>query len=134
MKKSLILAGLLALSSVGFAEEIEKVGFLTTKWCADKGLFADCRMETVFCKEGQCFKKDDVFNTDVKGEFVLFVHDEGKYYELIMPAGFQLGEILEKGINKNEVTITGELIGNKIEVKSFEAPPPPKKSFFKGCL
>lgn len=135
MKKALILAGLLAIGSFAFAQSVEKVGFLTTKWCLNKGLLADCRMETIFCKEGECYKKQNEFTTDVNAELVLFIHDDGKAYDLELTPGLQLGELLEKAINKNEVTVRGELIGNdKIKVIEYEAPPPPKKSFFKGCL
>ena len=45
-----------------------------------------------------------------------------------------LGEVLETAINRNEVTIIGKIHGNTIDAKSFKAPPPPKKSIFKGCL
>ena len=134
MKKSLILAGLLMISGSALAEEVEKVGFLTTKWCADRGLFADCRMETVFCNAGNCHKNEKNFTTDVNGKLVLFIHDEAKAYKLEFNDGFAMGEMLEKAMNKNEVTIAGNLNGDTITVKSFEAPPPPKKSFFKGCL
>jgi len=34
----------------------------------------------------------------------------------------------------NEVTIMGELKGDTIIASGFKAPPPPQKSFFKGCL
>lgn len=134
MKKVLVLVSLLMLGTSAFAEEIEKVGFLTTKWCANNGLFTDCRMETVFCGEANCFKKEGDFSTDIKGQLVLFVHDEAKVYNLEFAPGFHMGELLEKGINKNEVTVIGNLDGSTIQVSSYEAPPPPKKSFFKGCL
>lgn len=132
MKKLLILT--LVLMSFVHANQDEKSGFLTTKWCADKGLFADCRMETVFCGYEGCHEDMVEFNTDVKGEIVLMVHDEGKYYTTEFEHNIEMGEVLEKAINKNEVTLMGSIQGNHIKVSEFEAPPPPKKSFFKGCL
>lgn len=112
----------------------EKEGFLTTKWCADRGLFADCRMETIFCGYEGCYKDQKEFKTDVNATFVLNVHSEGKYYIAKFNHGIELGEVLEKAINKNEVTLIGEIKGDTIIVEDFKAPPPPKKSFFKGCL
>ena len=45
-------------------------------------------------------------------------------------------KMIDKGINRNEVTLIGDFNAatNTIIVKEFKAPPPPKKSFFKGCL
>lgn len=134
MKKTLLLlAGVLLTLSLAQAAQ-EKEGFLTTKWCADRGLFTDCRMETIFCGYEGCYKDQKEFNTNVNATFVLNVHSEGKYYLVEFSEGIELGEILEKAINKNEVTLIGEIEGNTIKVEDFEAPPPPKKSFFKGCL
>jgi hypothetical protein len=49
MKKLLIFLAMVVLFTTAHATQ-EKEGFLTTKWCADRGLFADCRLETVFCR------------------------------------------------------------------------------------
>jgi hypothetical protein len=37
-------------------------------------------------------------------------------------------------MNKNEVTLVGDIDETSIKVYDYKAPPPPKKSFFKGCL
>lgn len=134
MKKlsSAILA--LAIATGAFASDEEKTGFLTTKWCAEKGLFTDCRLETIFCGYEGCFKDEKEFKTDVTKDIVLNVHDEGMYYKVEFTKHVELGEVLEKAMNKNEVTLIGKIKGDVISVHEFEAPPPPKKSFFKGCL
>ncbi|MBN2823769.1 MAG: hypothetical protein JXQ76_00475 [Campylobacterales bacterium] len=113
----------------------EKQGFLTTKWCAQQGMFTDCRLETVVCGEGGCFKKWE-FGDKETLELVIFVHDEGKYYEISPQEGLHVSELIEEGLSRNEVTIKGSYDKSKniILATSFDAPPPPKKSFFKGCL
>ncbi len=129
---ALVTAGLLASS--GEKGEFEKKGFLTTEWCAKNDLFADCRLESYHCGEGGCFR-EWVPGEPEKMKMVLFVHDEGKIY-YIKPEGIHVSELLEKAANRNEVTIIGKLEsdGKTIEAHEFKAPPPPKKSFFKGCL
>lgn len=131
--KKVLLATLLASFSLFANEgEIEKSGFLTTQWCVDNDMFADCRLESYVCGEGGCFKDFDPAEI-TKSQIVLYVHDELKSYP-IDTSGIHLSELLEKGANKNEVTITGELEDGTIKASEFQAPPPPKKSFFKGCL
>jgi len=131
--KKLTLLALSALVLFG-AQQFEKKGFLTTKWCAKNDLFADCRLESYHCGYGGCFK-DWLPGEKEKMELVLYVHDEGKIYN-VKPAGVNVAELIEKAANRNEVTLIGTLEkdGKTIDVKSFKAPPPPKKSFFKGCL
>lgn len=133
MKKLLLVLATLFVVNAS-ASDVEKTGFLTTKWCADRGLFTDCRLETLFCGYEGCFKDEKEFKTDVTATIVLNVHDDGQYYEVDFGHRIELGEVLEKAINKNEVTIVGEFKDGKILAHEFEAPPPPKKSFFKGCL
>ncbi len=131
MKKiNLFLASLL-LTSLSFAQEVTKKGFLTTKWCADNGYFTDCRLESVVCGEGECFKHWN-FGDKMKEELVLYVHDDLKSYKIKLD-GIPRHE-LDEAINRNEVSFTGELKGDTIIAKDYKAPPPPKKSFFKGCL
>ena len=130
----IVLLLILFLSPFALANEEEKSGFLTTKWCAERGMFADCRVETIFCGYENCHKEQKVFNNDIKGQLVLVVHDEGKNYNVNFNHNIKMGEVLEKALNKNEVTLMGKIEGNTILVHEFEAPPPPKKSFFKGCL
>jgi hypothetical protein len=114
-------------------EPIEKKGFLTTEWCAKNDLFKDCRLETAVCGYEGCFKSWE-FGDPIKETMVLYVHDDGKYYFV------DLGHIerseLDEAMNRNEVTLVGHYDPQKnvIHVESFKAPPPPKKSFFKGCL
>ena len=114
-------------------EDFEKKGFLTTKWCAQNGMFKDCRLETVVCGYEGCNRKWE-FGMPMTDNMVLFVHDEGKYYKVMLD-GVKRSE-LDEAINRNEVTLIGSYDekNNVIHVKEFKAPPPPKKSFFKGCL
>lgn len=129
----LALSALLATFAVASSEEFEKKGFFTTKWCAEQGMFKDCRLETVVCGSGGCFQ-DWKFGDPTKEELVLYVHDDGKYYPVSLD-GIPRSE-LDEAINRNEVTFVGEFDASKnmIVAKEFKAPPPPKKSFFKGCL
>lgn len=140
MKKLLLsLTTIAALSVSAFGADQEKEGFLTTKWCAERGMFADCKTESVFCGYEGCYK-DVEFKVDVDVKnIVLYVHDEGKYYHTKYPHGkdghgIHMGHFLESSMNRNEVTLIGKIKGDVIEVHDFKSPPPPKKSFFKGCL
>ncbi len=129
MKKILILLAALLLSAQ--AADIEKKGLLTSKWCAQNGYFADCRLESMVCGSGECFLSWE-FGDKVVDELVLFVHDENKLYDIDYHAISRYS--LDEPMNRNGVTITGELKGDTLVVKSFKAPPPAVKSFFKGCL
>jgi hypothetical protein len=121
-------------SSADANSTFEKKGFLTTKWCAEQGMFADCRMESIVCGEGECNQKWE-FGDKEKMELVLLTHDELKYYN-IDTSKIDLSKAIEEGINKNEVTIKGDFDegANTIVATSFEAPAAGGKSFFKGCL
>lgn len=112
-----------------------KEGFLTTKWCADQGLFADCRLESIVCGEGGCFQNWE-FGDKMKTELVIYVHDDLQYYKIVPTASISMAQVIEKGINRNLVTIAGSYDSktNTITATEFKSPPPPKKSFFKGCL
>ncbi len=133
MKKLVLVIAFSLLGTFGFAKEdmVTKKGFLTTKWCAENGYFADCRLETVVCGKGGCFRNWN-FGDKMEEELVLYVHDELKTYQI------KLDKIprheLDEAINRNEVSFSGEIKGDTIIAHEFEAPPPPKKSFFKGCL
>ena len=129
MKKIALLMALLAISVC--AESIEKKGFLTSKWCAQNGYFSDCRLESMVCGSGECFKRWE-FGDKVTDELVLFVHNEQKSYAIDYSSIPRYK--LDEPMNMNEVTITGELRGDTIVASGFKAPPPPQKSFFKGCL
>lgn len=132
----LLTAGLIALafSTSAVAEEVELEGFLTTKWCADNGMFTNCRLETVMCGYEGCLGDMKEFSTDVNSELVLFVHKEVKSYPVKFPATIKLSTILKEALNRNEVILIGNLKDNVLYVEEYEAPPPPKKEFFKGCL
>ena len=84
MKK---IAVLIALLAVGLcADSIEKKGFLTSKWCAENGYFSDCRLESLVCGSGECFKSWE-FGDTVTDELVLFVHDNKKLPVVNFAAG-----------------------------------------------
>ncbi len=113
--------------------DMEKDGFLTTKKCAEAGSFQDCYLQNYICGSNDCYKK---FEAGVYGnpEIVLYSHVDGIIYNLDV-SKLEMSE-LDQGINRNEVTITGKYDPSTqtIYATKFEAPPPPKKSFFKGCL
>jgi len=135
--KKVILIGLGLLFAAGAAwakgEEIEKKGFLATEWCVKNDMFKDCRLESYACGAGGCYEHWN-FGDKPTGRLVLYVHDDGKYYYV------DLGHIepseLDEAKNANEVTFKGtyDPKTNTIHAREFKAPPPPKKSFFKGCL
>ena len=133
MKKLTALLAVLALSVAANASEFEKNGFLTTKACAEKGIFVDCSLDAYSCGTEGCFETNEP-GVNKPDSLVLFVHDDGKYYN-IDAKSFSRAE-LDEGISKNAVTVTGEFDkrSNTIVVHEFKSPPPPKKSFFKGCL
>ncbi|MDD3343940.1 MAG: hypothetical protein PHR87_10230 [Sulfurospirillaceae bacterium] len=131
MKIIQILVSLLLASTLFAAGDVEKKGFLTTKWCAERGYFSDCRLESTVCGSGDCFKTWE-FGDPIKEELVLFVHDEGKIY-LIDYSKIERYK-LDEPMNVNGVTIVGQLKGDTIIASGYKAPPPATKSFFKGCL
>ncbi len=112
---------------------IEKQGFLTIDSCAASGAFTDCYLENYICGSDGCFKE---FEPGVFGDvqIVLYLHKEGHTYN-IETSGVPAQDV-DMGINRNEVTVIGEYDKetNTIYASEFQAPPPPKKSFFKGCL
>jgi 4-hydroxy-L-threonine phosphate dehydrogenase PdxA len=69
-----------------------------------------------------------------KVPLALFQHNTGKTY-IVDVTNLKASELGE-GYNKNGVVIVGTLdeATNTIHATEFKAPPPPKKSFFKGCL
>ncbi len=153
MKKITLLSSTLALSlmfvftTASFAEEkaadasataeksdvMEKMGFLTTDKCAAAGQFTDCYLENYSCGSDDCFKKVDA-GVSSKVNIVLFSHIDGKTYNVdvtnINPVQ------LDKAINRNDDTVIGKYNEqtNTIVATEVKGPPPPKKSFFKGCL
>jgi len=113
----------------------EKQGFLTTKWCAEQGLFADCRLESIVCGKGGCFRKWE-FGDEMVTQLVLYVHDDLQYYNIKPAEHFKMAELIKTCINRNLVTIKGKhgAKTNTITAYEFKAPLPTEKPFFKGCL
>lgn len=133
MKKLLLVSA--ALSVALFANEGEEFeGLLTTPGCAAQGAFADCYLENYACGSDGCFRKNDAGVITKDAKYALFQHNTGKVYT-IDTTKLKLSEMRE-GINKNGVIVVGTLdeATNTIKATEFKAPPPPKKSFFKGCL
>ncbi len=107
----------------------EKRGFLVTRWCADQGLFVDCRLESLVCGSGGCFKHWE-FGKKEKRELVLYVHDDLQYYGIKPAEGLSMGELIDKAFAKNLVTIRGRyekqtnsIIAISFELLPQEAPP-----------
>ncbi|MBN2870642.1 MAG: hypothetical protein JXK04_06785 [Campylobacterales bacterium] len=132
MKKIALICAALVFSA--FANEPEEFeGFMTTPSCAAQGAFADCYLENYACGSDGCFKKIEPGERGAPN-IALFVHATGKTYNIDV-SKLKLSE-LKEGMNKNGVMIVGTLdeATNTIKATEFKAPPPPKKSFFKGCL
>lgn len=134
--KKLLLIGAALVASV-FANEPEGQefeGIMVTPSCAAQGAFADCYLENYACGSDGCFKKAE---PGVRGKpnIAIFQHATGKTYTVDVSGLKTLSELGE-GMNKNGVIIVGTLDAatNTIRATEFKAPPPPKKSFFKGCL
>ncbi len=133
MKKLLLVSA--ALSVALFANEGEEFeGLLTTPGCAAQGAFADCYLENYACGSDGCFRKSDAGVITKDAKYALFQHNTGKVYT-IDTTKLKLAEMRE-GMNKNGVVVIGTLdeATNTIKATEFKSPPPPKKSFFKGCL
>ncbi len=133
MKKIALLCAVLVFSAFGAAEEQEFEGLLTTPGCAAEGSFSSCYLENYSCGSDGCFRKSEPGSMK-KVPLALFQHNTGKTYivDVTELKASELGE----GYNKNGVVIKGILdeATNTIHATEFKAPPPPKKSFFKGCL
>ncbi len=132
MKKfALICAAFVVSAFANEGQEFE--GLLTTPACAAQGAFADCYLENYSCGSDDCFKKIEPGAT-TNPKLALFQHNTGKVYQ-IDTSKLKVSELGE-GMNKNGVIIVGILdtATNTIAATEFKAPPPPKKSFFKGCL
>lgn len=112
---------------------MEKMGFLTIESCAAQGAFLDCYLENYMCATDGCFLENEpgVFT---KVQIVLYSHEDGIAYN-VDTTNIDM-RFIDKGINRNDVTLVGDFYPstNTIVVTEFKAPPPPKKSFFKGCL
>jgi hypothetical protein len=133
MKKIALMTAALAMTLFANEGGFEKSGFLTTQACADKGAFTDCYLENYFCGADGCFETTKA-GVNKNTPLVLFSHDDGITYKLT--ASSEIRFEMDEGVNRNAVTVVGEFdpSSNTIAVSEFKAPPPPKKSFFKGCL
>ncbi|MDD5052164.1 MAG: hypothetical protein PHO27_05460 [Sulfuricurvum sp.] len=134
MKKVAILCAALVFSAFAAEPEGQEFeGLLTTPGCAAEGAFADCYLENYSCGSDGCFKKSEAGSMK-KVPLALFQQNTGKVY-VVDTAKLKVSELGE-GMNKNGVVIVGVLdeATNTIHATEFKAPPPPKKSFFKGCL
>ena len=128
MKKVALLCAALVFSA--FANEPEEFeGLLTTPGCAAQGAFADCYLENYVCGSDGCFR-----TTEAGAAYALYQHNTGKVYT-IDTSKLKMAEMRD-GMNKNGVIVIGTLdvATNTIKATEFKSPPPPKKSFFKGCL
>lgn len=134
MKKVALLCAALVFSAFAAEPEAQEFeGLLTTPGCAAQGAFADCYLENYTCGSDGCFKKTEP-GVHTKPPLALFQHNTGKTYT-VDTAKLKISELGE-GMNKNGVVVVGILdeATNTIKATEFKAPPPPKKSFFKGCL
>lgn len=132
--KKLAVLGLVATVSLFASEAKEFSGVLTTPACAAQGAFADCYLENYACGSDGCFKTSEVGTVDKNAKYALFDHSTGKTY-VIDASNIKISQ-MSGGMNKNGVVVTGVLdeATGVIKASEFKAPPPPKKSFFKGCL
>ncbi len=129
MKKLVLIASALVFSA--FANEAQEFeGLLTTPGCAAQGAFADCYLENYACGSDGCNAKIEP-GQSTNPKLALFQHNTGKTY-LIDTSKLKVSELGEE----NGVIIMGvyDAATNTIAATEFKAPPPPKKSFFKGCL
>jgi hypothetical protein len=136
MKKfALLLSALLVFNATANEEEdmFEIDGFLTTQNCVNEGSFTTCYLENYVCGSDGCYMKVES-GTDENTPLVLYSHKNGLTYKL--DTSKLKRSLLDEGVSRNEVSIIGELdeATNTIKAHEFKAPPPPKKSFFKGCL
>ena len=131
----LLFALLFSVNVFGSSElvHIEKQGFLTIESCAAQGAFQDCYLENYICGTDGCYKKTEPgVLKDVN--IVLYSHKDGITYKL--DTSKIRAQDIDSGINRNDVTIIGDYDSSThtIYATEFKSPPPPKKSFFKGCL
>lgn len=133
MKRFALIAAMLLTSAFAAEGTFEKDGFLTTQACAEQGAFKDCYFENYICGSDGCYLTTEA-GVDKETPLVLFSHNDGVIYKLDTSAVPR--SEFDHGVNRNAVTIVGEFDAstNTIVVQEFKAPPPPKKSFFKGCL
>jgi len=89
------------------AKHFKKKGFLTTKWCADRGLFIDCKLETIVCQKGECFREWQ-YSQPLSTQIVLYVHNDLQYYYIKPSKEFRLSKLIESAMSRDGVTIIGK--------------------------
>ena len=111
------------LTSTIFAEMYEIEGFLTTKKCAESGIFKDCYLENYSCGSDECFKEAQIVGRDsAPKDIVLYVHNEGKIYTIessnIKPS------LIDRAIYRNRVIVRGEYneVNSTLEATELMAP------------
>lgn len=135
ISSSLVLCAVFALNAFGSElTPIEKSGFLTTSECAAQGAFKDCYLENYACGSDGCFEKNEAGEPMKNVQVVLYSHNDGITYKIDLTAVNMAA--VDHSINRNEVTVIGQYneATNTIIASEVKAPPPPTKSFFKGCL
>jgi hypothetical protein len=111
-----LMMAVLTISAVN-AKEITKQGFLTTEQCLENDYFTDCRLESY-----------------ADSKLALYVHGDLDYY-IIDASHLEMREV-DEGFARDKVSITGKYDAktNTIHATKYKGPPPPTKSFFKGCM
>jgi len=105
-KVALLISILLFTGTLSNAkDDFKKTGFFTNSDCAKKTNFKDCSLDSYSCGYEGCFKEYEPTKR-VNENFILYVHNEGKYYEVNTSAIRR--SLLDKIINKNEITLYGE--------------------------
>jgi len=118
MKKIILTLIAVAISASSLsAAVVKKQGFLTTDYCLKRDYFTNCKLENY---------------ANPKEKLVLYVHDEQDFY-YIDTSKIEKSEI-DEGFARDGVSFTGKLTGKTIHATKYDGPPPPAKSFFKGCL
>ena len=118
-RMTLLILILISLSTFTNAKELfSKTGFFTNSDCAQKGNFKDCYLESYSCGYENCFK-DYEPSKRINENFVLYVHDEGKYYDV--NATNLKRSSLDRIVNKSSITLFGEYNSstNIIELHHF---------------
>jgi len=105
-KIALVISMLLLIGTLSNAEDnFKKTGFFTNSDCSKKGNFKNCSLDSYSCGYEGCFK-DYEPTKRADDNFILYVHNEGKYYEV--NASMLRRSSLDKIINKSNITLFGE--------------------------
>jgi len=134
MKKTVLLGLAALIGATGLSAEgakIKKQGFLTSEYCIKRGYFTDCRLDSYDAASRGVDLGDKAAE---KAQLVLYVHNDLQYYKLDVKNLSR--HDIDEGFARNGVMITGtyDAGSNMIKADTYKGPPPPAKSFFKGCL